>query len=159
MTNALILLAVVIVTLAIGFLLRARSGRVRAVGPDRTDPQQGSPQPGAAQTGSVTAARQLLLAAGLSESVPTILHFSATWCGPCAAVRRVVTQTITKLADEGVPVLDLELDIDENPSLAKELKVMSLPTTFLYTASGVQQHRISGVPKADTLLAALRHLE
>jgi hypothetical protein len=27
---------------------------------------------------------------GLSATGPTILHFSAVWCGPCAAVRRVV---------------------------------------------------------------------
>jgi hypothetical protein len=27
---------------------------------------------------------------GLSRTGPTLLHFSAVWCGPCAAVRRVV---------------------------------------------------------------------
>lgn len=139
MPNALILIAAIAVAIAIGFALRARGGQVRAVE-------------------SVSAGRQLLLDAGLSESSPTILHFSATWCGPCAAVRRVVSQTAAKLADEGLPVLDLELDIDENPSLAKELKVLSLPTTFLYDASGTLHNRIAGVPKADALRAALREL-
>lgn len=136
-TNVLILIVAVAVALAAGFLIRSRSGKVldgSAVDPDSA----------------------LLLDAGLSTTCPTILHFSAPWCGPCAAVRRVVDQVIGKLAAEGVTVLDLEVDIDENPSLAQQLKVLSLPTTFIYDASGAQLHRIPGVPKADALLAALR---
>lgn len=146
MQNALILLAAIAVALAVGFALRARAGRARAVDP--------SPSPSA--TDQSPDLRRLLLDAGLSPSSPTVLHFSATWCGPCAGVRRVVEQTLAALAAEGVPAVDLELDIDENPALAKELKVMSLPTTFVYDASGALTHRIAGVPKADALRAALR---
>lgn len=161
MQNALILLAAIAAALAIGFAMRARAGRARAVGPGS------SPNPGASSPASGPSPtdqnpehespdlRRLLLDAGLSPSSPTVLHFSATWCGPCAAVRRVVEQTLSALAAEGVPVVDLELDIDENPTLAKELKVMSLPTTFVYDASGALTHRIAGVPKADALRAAL----
>ncbi|WP_024794219.1 thioredoxin family protein [Tomitella biformata] len=140
MPNVLILLAAIAVALAIGFALRARSGRVRAVA---APPSAGG---------------QLLRDAGISATGPTILHFSATWCGPCAAVRRVVANTTATLADEGRTVLDLELDIDENPSLARELKVLSLPTTFLYDESGTLHHRIPGVPQANALLSAMRQI-
>jgi thiol-disulfide isomerase/thioredoxin len=34
---------------------------------------------------------------GLSETGPTVLHFSAVWCGPCAGVRRVVEQVCAEL--------------------------------------------------------------
>lgn len=152
MQNTLLLLAAIAVVLVIGVTLRARAGRVRpATGPGTASGT------GAADSPSADL-RRLLLEAGVSRSGPTILHFSATWCGPCAAVRRVVAQTIPTLADEGLTVLDLELDIDENPSLATALKVLSLPTTFLVDASGAVEHRISGVPKADALRAALRQL-
>ena len=149
MSNVLILIAVIAGALAIGFTLRLRGGRVRAV-PSPTDPA--SPEPGADPV------RQMLLEAGVSEIAPTILHFSATWCGPCAAVRRIITQAAADLADSGLTVLDLELDIDENSSLAKELKVLSLPTTFIYDSSGTLAHRIAGVPKVDALRTALRAL-
>ena len=36
---------------------------------------------------------------GLSTTAPTIVHFTAVWCGPCAAVRRVVNQVCADLPE------------------------------------------------------------
>jgi thiol-disulfide isomerase/thioredoxin len=91
---------------------------------------------------------------GLSEAGPTLVHFSADWCGPCAAVRRVVDQVCTDLPD----VAHVELDIDANPLAAKRLSVLSLPTTFIFDAEGQQRYRTAGVPKAADLQTALRPL-
>lgn len=91
---------------------------------------------------------------GLSETGPTILHFSADWCGPCAAVRRVVDQVCAELPD----VAHVELDIDANPAAAKRLSVLSLPTTFIFDAQGQQRYRTAGVPKAADLQTALQPL-
>jgi thiol-disulfide isomerase/thioredoxin len=91
---------------------------------------------------------------GLSTSGPTILHFSADWCGPCAAVRRVVDQVCADLPR----VSHLEVDMDANPELAKRLSVLSLPTTIVFDSAGRAQFRISGVPKAADLRSALEPL-
>ncbi len=91
---------------------------------------------------------------GLSELGPTVLHFSADWCGPCAAVRRVVDQVCADLPD----VTHVELDIDANPLAAKRLSVLSLPTTFIFDAHGRQRYRTAGVPKAVDLQRALEPL-
>lgn len=91
---------------------------------------------------------------GLSETGPTVVHFSADWCGPCAAVRRVVDQVCAELPD----VAHVELDIDENPIPAKRLSVLSLPTTFIFDADGRQRYRSAGVPKAADLQTALQPL-
>jgi thiol-disulfide isomerase/thioredoxin len=91
---------------------------------------------------------------GLSEAGPTLVHFSADWCGPCAAVRRVVDQVCADLPD----VAHVELDIDANPVAAKRLSVLSLPTTFIFDAEGQQRYRTAGVPKAADLQTALRAL-
>jgi thiol-disulfide isomerase/thioredoxin len=91
---------------------------------------------------------------GLSEAGPTLVHFSADWCGPCAAVRRVVDQVCADLPD----VAHVELDIDANPAAAKRLSVLSLPTTFIFDAEGQQRYRTAGVPKAADLQTALRPL-
>jgi len=88
---------------------------------------------------------------GLSATGPTVVHFSAQWCGPCAAVRRVVDQVCAELPG----VAHVEIDMDADPAAARSLSVLSLPTTFVFDARGRQRYRTSGVPRAADLRAAL----
>lgn len=134
MTSIAILLIALAAAGTVGMWWRARHGRARAGrGTDRTD---------------------LLTAVGLRHDGPTVLHFSADWCGPCAAVRRVVGQVI----GEHASARELELDIDEHPTLARELGVLSLPTTFIFDADVTERFRIAGVPTAKELRSALASL-
>lgn len=118
---------------AIGAVLNRRSGVLRAADADS--------QPDTSDL-------------GLAEATPTIVHFSASWCGPCASVRRVVDQVCADLPD----VSHVEIDIDANPAAAKRLSVLSLPTTLIFDAEGRQRYRSAGVPKAGDLRAALQPL-
>ena len=91
---------------------------------------------------------------GLSETGPTVLHFSAVWCGPCAAVRKVVEQ----VCDELPAVAHVEIDMDANPEAARRLSVLSLPTTIVFDADGRPRFRTHGVPKPADLRSALERL-
>ncbi|MGH3562101.1 MAG: thioredoxin family protein [Mycobacterium sp.] len=91
---------------------------------------------------------------GLAGSGPTVVHFSAPWCGPCAGVRRVVSQVCTDLGG----VAHVEIDIDANPAAARKLSVLSLPTTVIFDAHGHQRYRTTGVPAAADLQSALEPL-
>jgi thiol-disulfide isomerase/thioredoxin len=91
---------------------------------------------------------------GLSRTGPTVVHFSAVWCGPCAGVRRVVNQVCADLPG----VAHVEIDLDANPAAARKLSVLSLPTTFIFDAEGRQRYRTAGVPKAADLRSALEPL-
>lgn len=142
MTQLIVLAAVLLLALSTGVLLRRGAGRVRVsdiptAAPDRA---------------------HLLAKIGLNGDGPTVLHFSADWCGPCAAVRRVVSSTVAELADSPRPPADVELDIDAHPAFAKELGVLSLPTTFIFDAASTERFRISGVPSAADLRTALAPL-
>lgn len=146
MAEIIVLLVTVAAAVAVGCVLRARSGKLRAT----------ESRPPADRR------RELLVAAGLGTfAAPAVLHFSAEWCGPCAAVRRVIGQVLadTATAANGRPVpVEVELDIDEHPALARELGVLSLPTTFIFDASLTERFRVSGVPSAADLRDGLEPL-
>lgn len=91
---------------------------------------------------------------GLSSTGPTVVHFSADWCGPCAGVRGVVAQ----VCDELPGVAHVEIDLDANPAVARRLSILSLPTTLIFDAAGRQRYRASGVPRAADLRSALEPL-
>lgn len=145
MIEVIVLVVAVAAAVGVGIMVRRNEGRVRASAPGREDPTADTSSPRS----------ELLAAAGLIPNHPAVLHFSADWCGPCAAVRRVVAAVTAEFA---APPLDIEIDIDANPALAKELSVLSLPTTFVFDADGRERFRISGVPKAADLRATLTPL-
>lgn len=91
---------------------------------------------------------------GLSRTGPTIVHFTAPWCGPCERSRRVVDEVCSELP----AVAHVEIDIDADPESARRLSVLSLPTTFVFDADGRQRYRAAGVPTAAELRAELEPL-
>ncbi len=140
------MITVIVATLAafalagvVGWFLTARSGRVREI---RSD--------GGSDGGSDAGADDL----GLSRTGPTVVHFSAEWCGPCDRVRRVVDQVCSDLGDVG----HVEVDMEANPGAARRFSVLSLPTTLIFDVDGRLRYRTSGVPKAADLRSALEPL-
>lgn len=137
MTAVAVIVAVLAAATLVGWLLTRRSGRIRetATRPDRdTDAD--------------------IAALGLSRSGPTVVHFSAPWCGPCDRVRRVVEQVCDDLGE----VAHVEVDLDANPETARRYSVLSLPTTLIFDADGRQRYRTSGVPSSADLRSALKPL-
>src|SRR5215475_10900866 len=112
----------------LGWLLTRRSGRIRTIDPSSS---QG------ADTADL----------GLSRTGPTVVHFSAPWCGPCDRVRRVVDQVCDDLGSSGHEVAHVEIDMDANPAAGRRFSVLSLPTTLIFDVDGRQRYRTSGVPK------------
>jgi hypothetical protein len=120
-----------------GWLLTRRSGRIREID---SKPNQDTDAD--------------IAALGLSRGGPTVVHFSAPWCGPCDRVRRVVEQVCDDLSD----VAHVEVDLDANPETARRYSVLSLPTTLIFDVDGRQRYRASGVPNAADLRSALKPL-
>jgi putative thioredoxin len=59
-----------------------------------------------------------------SHEVPVIVDFWAAWCGPCRQLSPIIEQAVERR--DGAVVL-AKVDIDANPNLAQQHRVMSIP--------------------------------
>lgn len=80
----------------------------------------------------------------LQTQRPILLDFWATWCGPCMRQGPIVEE----LAQEGYNVG--KIDVDQEPGLAQQFKIMSIPTLLIFK-DGKEVQRLIGLTPKDTL--------
>jgi thioredoxin 1 len=87
----------------------------------------------------------------LKSSVPFLLDFSATWCGPC----KVLSPIVDKLADEFQGKVRVgKVDIDDSPAVTAKFGIRGVPTVLVFKA-GQESGRHVGVTNKDTLVKML----
>ena len=74
------------------------------------------------------------------------LNFWATWCGPCKTMAPIVEE----IAEERTDIKVCKIDVDQEPELARQYRVMSIPT-FLVFKDGEVVKRDMGVMSKDEL--------
>ena len=87
----------------------------------------------------------------LEAKVPVLVDFWATWCGPCQMVGPVIEEIAGEVTDAKI----CKVDVDENPELAREYKVMSIPTLMVFK-DGASVRREIGAKSKDEILAMLK---
>ncbi len=96
--------------------------------------------------------RQALQQEIASSRVPLLIDFWAPWCGPC----RMFAPTIDRVAaSQAGRVKVLKVNIDEEPELAQQFGVMSIPTLVLLKEGAVAARSVGVQPEQ----AVLRMLE
>jgi thioredoxin 1 len=79
------------------------------------------------------------------------LKFSASWCGPCKALSKVIEN-----AGDKIPVVIEEVDIDTTGSRSAEYNIRSVPTMVLLDDSGNELKRYVGSMNETQLLTFLK---
>ena len=86
-----------------------------------------------------------------ASDVPVVVDFWAEWCTPC----KMIAPILTEIADEhGDKVRIAKVNVDENPSLAQDFSVMSIPTLIVFK-DGEPVKRLVGAKGKGQLLEEL----
>ena len=84
-----------------------------------------------------------------------LVDFWATWCGPC----KLMSPIVDELASELDGVVVGKVNVDENPDLARQFNILSIPT-FIIFKSGQVIEQFSGSMSKDMLKEKIaKHLE
>ncbi|WP_308280030.1 thioredoxin family protein [Pseudonocardia oceani] len=137
-----VLVAALAIATAVGLVLRRRDGRVRTTG-DR-----------GGATASADAATGGWALAGTAPSDGDrvlLLQLSSPVCTPC----RRTAELIDDLRARQPGVAHTEVDVAERPEVARALGVLRTPTVVAFDRSGAEFVRVSGLPRAAELEAAL----
>ena len=85
--------------------------------------------------------KEVVMTQMISNGKPSVIDFSATWCGPCKMMKPIFHKLAAEFADK---YNFITIDVDEVPALAEKYHIQAVPTFIFIDADGEEGDRIKG---------------
>lgn len=83
----------------------------------------------------------------LEAKEPVLVDFWATWCGPCQMVGPIIEEIGNEVTDRKI----CKVDVDKNPELAGQFRVMSIPTLAVFRNGEMIKREVGARSKSEIL--------
>ena len=83
----------------------------------------------------------------ISSNKTILIDFYADWCGPC----RMVSPIVDEIAEENPDILVGKINVDDDPELAMEFGVTSIPMLVVMKDQKIVDQSVGARPKAQIL--------
>jgi len=91
----------------------------------------------------------------VNSPTPVLVDFWAVWCMPCQIMAPVVEEIATEYGDQ---LKVAKLDVDQNPQIATQHGIMSIPTLMLFKNGEVVERLVGAMPKQRLMEKIMPHL-
>ena len=79
----------------------------------------------------------------LNSEKTVLVDFWASWCGPC----KMLSPVVDEIAEENPDIKVCKINVDDEPGLAGQFNVMSIPTLLVFKGGKVTESSVGVRPK------------
>ena len=89
------------------------------------------------------------------SQIPVLVDFWASWCGPCM----MLAPTVAEIAEEYAGKVKVcKVNVDEEPELARQFRIMNIPTLLVFKGGEVVDKSVGLMPRAGLEDLVEKHL-
>ncbi|WP_439572400.1 thioredoxin [Phreatobacter sp.] len=81
----------------------------------------------------------------INSAAPVVVDFWAPWCGPCRTIAPALDAISAEMGDK---VKIVKVNVDENPKIASNYGIMSIPTLMIFKDGQLVDRKTGAAPQA-----------